>query len=96
MTYIGVNPKLEGTAHVNMALIIKFLPNYFGIGVSNKEYPDIPKIIDDRNDSFLFNQGSAQDLGKITFHDYHTVYDKYDLPNVNILKNRLKYLKKCA
>jgi acyl-CoA dehydrogenase len=90
LTYISANPKLEGTAHVNMALIVKFLPNYFGIGVPHKEYPKVPKIIDDRNDSFLFNQGSAKDLGKITFHDYHTIYNKYDLPNVNILKEQIE------
>lgn len=93
MTYVGANPKLEGTAHVNMALIVKFLPNYFGIGVSHKEYPEVPKIIDDRNDSFLFNQGSAKDLGKITFHDYHIAYDKYNLPNVNILKEQIDIFK---
>jgi acyl-CoA dehydrogenase len=90
---IGANPKLEGTAHVNMALIVKFLPNYFGLGIPHKDYPYIPKIIDDRNDSFLFNQGSAQDLGKISFHDYQVVYDKYDLPNVNILKEQIEIFK---
>jgi acyl-CoA dehydrogenase len=93
LQYIGANPKLEGTAHVNMALIVKFLPNYFGIGVSHEEYPDVPKIIDDRNDSFLFNQGSAQDLTKIRFHDYHIAYDKYNLPNVNILKEQIETFK---
>ena len=93
MMYIAANPKLEGTAHVNMALIVKFLPNYFGIGMSHKEYPEVSKIIDNRNDSFLFNQGSAQDLGKITFHDYHIAYDKYDLPNVNVLKEQIDIFK---
>ena len=93
LTYIGANPKLEGTAHVNMALIVKFLPNYFGIGVPHEEYPPVPKIIDDRNDSFLFNQGSAKDLGKIRFHDYKLIYDKYDLPNVNILREQIEIFK---
>jgi acyl-CoA dehydrogenase len=93
LKYIGANPKLEGTAHVNMALIVKFMPNYFGIGVSHVEYPDVPKIIDDRNDSFLFNQGSAQDLSRISFHDYHIAYDKYNLPNVNILKEQIEIFK---
>jgi acyl-CoA dehydrogenase len=93
MMYIGANPKLEGTAHVNMALIVKFLPNYFGIGVPHQEYPGVSKIIDDRNDSFLFNQGSAQDLGKIAFHDYRITYDKFNLPNVNILKKQIEIFK---
>ncbi|MFW9948757.1 MAG: acyl-CoA dehydrogenase family protein, partial [Candidatus Thorarchaeota archaeon] len=90
LTYIGANPKLEGTAHVNMALIVKFLPNYFGIGVPFEKYPHVPKIIDDRNDSFLFNQGSAQDLGKIRFHNYKIAYEKHNLPNVNILSEQIE------
>jgi len=93
LTYISANPKLEGTAHVNMALIVKFLPNYFGIGVPHEKYPEVPKIIDDRDDSFLFNQGSAQYLGKITFHNYKIAYDKYNLPNVNFLKEQIEVFK---
>ncbi|MCP4762405.1 MAG: acyl-CoA dehydrogenase [archaeon] len=93
MTWIRANPKLEGTAHVNMALIVKFQPNFFGIDIPHKKYPDIPKMIDDRNDSFLFKQGSAQNLSKISFHDYHIAYDKYDLPNVNILKEQIATFK---
>ncbi|MHA1727479.1 MAG: acyl-CoA dehydrogenase family protein [Promethearchaeota archaeon] len=90
---IGALPKLEGTAHVNMALIVKFMPKYFGIGDSHTEYTDIPKIIDDRNDSFLFNQGAPKNLTGITFHDYHIAYDKYDLPNVNIFKEQIEIFK---
>jgi acyl-CoA dehydrogenase len=93
LKYIGSNPKLEGTAHVNMALIVKFMPKYFGIGDSHMEYPEVPKIIDDRNDSFLFNQGSAKNLTDIRFHDYNIAFDKYDLPNVNILKEQIEIFK---
>jgi acyl-CoA dehydrogenase len=93
LKYIGANPKLEGTAHVNMALIVKFMPQFFGLGDTHMEYLDVPKVIDDRNDSFLFNQGSAQNLTKIRFHDYKIAYDKYDLPNVNILKEQIEIFK---
>ncbi|MCP4762308.1 MAG: acyl-CoA dehydrogenase [archaeon] len=92
LRYIIGNPKLEGTAHVNMALIVKFMPKFFGLGGFG-EYPDIPKIIDDRNDSFLFNQGSAKNLNNIRFHDYHIAYDKYDLPNVNIFQEQIEIFK---
>ena len=37
---IGMLPKLEGTEHVNMALIIKFVRNYFFEPV---EYPEVPQ-----------------------------------------------------
>ena len=45
-------PKLEGTVHVNMALIIKFMANYF---FNPGEFPEIPKIDDPTNDDFLFS-----------------------------------------
>jgi acyl-CoA dehydrogenase len=47
-------PKLEGTVHVNMALIIKFMANYF---FNPGNFPEIPKRDDPTNDDFLFNQG---------------------------------------
>ncbi len=33
-------PKLEGTVHVNMALIVKFMANFF---FNPKEYPEVPR-----------------------------------------------------
>jgi len=36
-------PKLEGTVHVNMALIIKFMPNYF---FNPASFPAVPKVDD--------------------------------------------------
>lgn len=82
-------PKLEGTVHVNMALIIKFMPNYF---FSPGEFPEVPKRNDVKNDEFLFNQGKASGLGTIQFHDYNTTYDSIDLPNVNIFKEQIAVL----
>jgi len=74
-------PKLEGTVHVNMALILKFIPNYF---FKPGEFPEIPMRNDMKNDDFLFNQGETRGLSKIQFHDYKAVFDSVDLPNVNI------------
>ncbi|MCP5067732.1 MAG: acyl-CoA dehydrogenase [bacterium] len=74
-------PKLEGTVHVNIALISKFMPNYF---FNPAEYPEIPRQDHDRNDDFLFNQGSTRGLGQIQFHDYRKAFEGVDLPNVRI------------
>jgi hypothetical protein len=52
-------PKLEGTVHVNMALIIKFMANYFFFP---KSYPEVPRRDDGSNDDFLFNQGPTKGL----------------------------------
>src|SRR5512137_648620 len=61
-------PKLEGTVHVNMALIVKFMANYF---FNPKTYPEVPRRDDPSNDAFLFKQGPTRGLGKIQFHDYN-------------------------
>ncbi|HQR45063.1 MAG TPA: acyl-CoA dehydrogenase [Thermoanaerobaculia bacterium] len=73
-------PKLEGTVHVNIALILKFLPNYF---FAPAPYPDVPTRSDPADDLFLFDQGPASGLGKIRFHDFRKAYAAWDLPNVN-------------
>ncbi|MCP4104195.1 MAG: acyl-CoA dehydrogenase [Desulfobacteraceae bacterium] len=83
-------PKLEGTVHVNMALIIKFMPNYF---FNPDEFPEIPKRDDVKNDDFLFNQGPTKGLGGIRFHDFNIAYNSVDLPNVNIFKTQTEVLK---
>lgn len=84
-------PKLEGTAHVNMALIIKFMKNYFFFP---GEFPEVPKRADAADDLFLFDQGPTKGLSKIRFHDYKPVYDSFDLPNVKIFKEQIGTFKK--
>lgn len=83
-------PKLEGTVHVNMALILKFMKNYF---FKPGEFDEIPSMIAAQNDDFLFNQGPTKGLGKIKFHDYKKVYDSLDLPNIRIFKKQIRTLK---
>jgi acyl-CoA dehydrogenase len=73
-------PKLEGTVHVNIALIVKFMPNFF---FAPADYPEVPRRDDAANDTFLFNQGPAKGLGSIRFHDYRRALAMFDLPNVN-------------
>lgn len=83
-------PKLEGTVHVNMALIIKFMANYF---FNPATFPDIPKRDDPSDDVFLFNQGPTKGLGKIQFHDYNLAYDGVDLPNVSLFREQIAILR---
>jgi len=80
-------PKLEGTVHVNMAQIIKFMSAYFFMA---EEFPEVPKVDDAKDDDFLFNQGITKGLNLIRFHDYRIAYDSVDLPNVNIFKEQLE------
>ena len=84
-------PKLEGTVHVNMALIIKFMANYF---FHPKSYLEIPLCNETVDDDFLFHQGHAKSLGKIKFHDYRLAYNSVNLPNVRIFKKQISTLKK--
>jgi acyl-CoA dehydrogenase len=83
-------PKLEGTVHVNMALVVKFMPNYF---FNPGQFPEIPQRRDAKNDDFLFNQGPTKGLGKIQFHDYNIAYGSVDLPNVQILREQIEVFK---
>ena len=69
--------------HVNIALIVKFMPNYF---FAPAECPEIPRRDDAANDAFLFDQGPASGLGKIRFHDYRRAFAACDLPNVQRLR----------
>lgn len=80
-------PKLEGTVHVNIALIIKFMANYF---FKPAEYPEVPRRDDARNDDFLFHQGPTKGLGNIRFHDYRKAYDGSALPNVKIFRGQIE------
>ncbi len=79
-------PKLEGTVHVNIALIVKFMRNYF---FAPAEYDEVPRIDDDSDDVFLFDQGPARGLGKIQFHDFHPAFERWDLPNVNLFEEQI-------
>lgn len=84
-------PKLEGTVHVNMALIVKFMANYF---FKPEKFEDVPVRLDGANDDFLFNQGPTKGLGKTRFHDYKLAYDQCKLSNVNIFKKQIATFKR--
>jgi acyl-CoA dehydrogenase len=83
-------PKLEGTAHVNMALVLKFMSNYL---FDPTDYPEVPRRDDPADDSFFFDQGPTRGLGGIRFHDYRPVYDAVDAPNVRVFSEQIEALK---
>jgi len=72
--------KLEGTVHVNVQLIRKFMKNYF---FNPAAYPPVAPDLSTKDDTFLFAQGPAKGLGKVCFHDYTATFDAFThLPNV--------------
>ena len=72
-------PKLEGTVHVNIALIVKFMPNFF---FNPADFPPVTRQDLPLDDAFLFDQGSARGLGQIRFHDYRKALEGCNAPNV--------------
>ncbi|MFD3843387.1 acyl-CoA dehydrogenase family protein [Streptomyces sp. NPDC058642] len=79
-------PKLEGTVHVNLALILKFLRSHL---LDPAEYPSVPTRLDAADDDFLFRQGPARGLGSVRFHDWRPAFDAYThLPNVARLREQ--------
>ena len=83
--------KLEGTVHVNVQLIRKFMMNYF---FNPGNYAKIEPDFSDKDDLFVFSQGSTGGLGRVTFHDYLPEFKKFAvLPNVNIFMQQIAFFK---
>lgn len=77
---IGTLPKLEGTVHVNVALILKFMPNYL---FAPAEYPEVGTRTDATDDDFFWRQGPPRGSGKVQFHDWTRAYAEHgDIPDV--------------
>ena len=91
-TDIRALPKLEGTVHVNIALVLKFMPRYLGAAHgAAQQYPDIPVRQDDADDAYLFHQGPAKGLGSIGFADWRPPFDRFDrLPNVAVFREQIE------
>ncbi len=79
-------PKLEGTVHVNIALIVKFMKNYF---FAPGTFPDVPRRDDPADDAFLWDQGPASGLSRIRFQDPAPVFAAWDQPNVAVFREQL-------
>ncbi len=77
---IGALPRLEGTVHVNVAQILKFMPNYM---FNPTDYPEIGTRDDPADDMFFWYQGPARGASKVQFADWAPVYEQHsDIPNV--------------
>lgn len=83
---IGMIPRLEGTTHVNIALVIKFINNYF---FNPAEFPAIPKRNDPADDSYLFRQKAGK-LASVRFPDYRLAYEGIQVPNASVFKEQIE------
>jgi len=89
---IGGLPKLEGTVHVNLALVLKFMANFF---FNPAEYEPVPARNNAADDEFLFRQGPTRGLSKIRFNDWRPAYDEFsELANVALLREQADGLRK--
>jgi len=82
--HIRTLPKLEGTVHVNLALVLKFLPAFAAAGTGQGvKYAPVPVRLDPADDTFLFAQGPASGLSRIGFPDWRGAFARFSrLPNV--------------
>ena len=90
---IRMLPKLEGTVHVNMVLVLRFMKNFFFD--KDESLPNIPQFREFKDDTYLFNQGATtKGFDKIKFHDYVKVYSEFKhLPNVKIFTEQTEAFK---
>jgi acyl-CoA dehydrogenase len=85
---IGTLPRLEGTVHVNVGLVLKFMPNYM---LNPKEYPEMPTRTDAADDTFFWNQGPTRGAGKVQFADWTPVYERHaSISNVAVFYDQAK------
>ncbi len=88
---IGLLPRLEGTVHINIGLLGKFMPNF--LFAPSAELPAIARRDDAADDTFLFAQGPTGGLGKVRFSDWRTPFDSFaHLPNVALLREQVDVL----
>jgi acyl-CoA dehydrogenase len=88
---IGALPRLEGTVHVNVAQILKFMPNYM---LNPADYPEIGTRKDPADDAFFWAQGPARGASKVQFADWATVYERHlRVPNVAVFYEQARALK---
>jgi acyl-CoA dehydrogenase len=91
---IGLLPRLEGTVHINIGLLAKFMPNY--LFAPDAALPVIGRRDDAVDDAFLFAQGPTGGLGKVRFHDWRASFSGSSgyahLPNVALLRDQIDVL----
>ncbi|MCC5815975.1 MAG: acyl-CoA dehydrogenase [Leptospira sp.] len=79
---IRMLPKLEGTAHVNMVLVIKFMESFL---FDETPVPDVPSTMKASQQDYLFAQGSTtKGLDKVPFGPWRSKFQGFQQPNVKI------------
>jgi acyl-CoA dehydrogenase len=77
--------------HVNVAQILKFMPNYM---FNPAAYPEIGTRNDPTDDVFFWAQGPARGASKVQFADWTAVYEKHlDIPNVALFYEQTRAFK---
>ena len=85
-------PKLEGTVHVNIALIVKFMGSYF---FNATPFPEVGRRTEAEHDAYLFDQGSTGGLSSVRFHDYRPAFARFaGVPNVGLFLEQVAVLEK--
>ena len=88
---IGCLPRLEGTVHVNVGLVLKFMPNYM---LNPGTYEDIPTLDAAGDDTFFWKQGPTRGAGSIQFADWTPVFERHArIPNVALFYEQAKALR---
>ena len=88
---IGLLPRLEGTVHINIGLLGKFMPNF--LFAPDAALPLVGRRDDAADDTFLFAQGPTGGLGKVRFHDWRASFESFGhLPNVALLRQQIDVL----
>ncbi len=88
---IGNPVRLEGTAHVNMAQVVKFINNYFNDNIKLPEIPDGKMIKDDSKN--VFEQGFGK-VRNIKFNNYELAFEDCNVANVLIYLEQAEAFKK--
>jgi acyl-CoA dehydrogenase len=84
-------PKLEGTAQVNMVLVIKFIDNFL---FNPESFEPVPRLVGGGNDEYMFRQGATSKAqNKIKFHDYKIAYEGWKSPNVKVFLEQVDVFK---
>ncbi len=71
--------RLEGTAHVNLSLVMKFIKNYF---FGNVAYPEIATGAYAKDDTNVLHEQQFGKMAEITFDDYRKPYQGIEIANV--------------
>jgi acyl-CoA dehydrogenase len=87
---IRMLPKLEGTAHVNMVLVIKFMQAYL---FEKADHPEVKSNQGPSEDGFLFRQGATtKGLEKVVPGNLEKTYNLFDTSNLQIFKTQTAML----